>query len=173
MAVSMLVHNYISHDLMRKWLLIPALNSIQSFADFGARSRYLKQGYVIASHGIMWDEIPYLCMRYPLPAPKSSIITECQRLFYTSCNMVSLLLSNGSLFCLIYNHGLWPLKASQAMALAHKYGHMTHYNCSSLQKRWRATACCEKSKFAISSGWLKKWSVSYPDDIITLPYNCQ
>ena len=38
-----------------------------------------------------------------------------------------------------------------------------------LRKRWRATACCGKSKFAISSGWLKKGSVSHPDDIITLP----
>ena len=43
-----------------------------------------------------------------------------------------------------------------------------HPGCS-LRKRWRATACCGKSKFAISSGWLKKGSVSHPDDIITLP----
>ena len=41
--------------------------------------------------------------------------------------------------------------------------------CVSVRKRWRATACCGKSKFAISSGWLKKGSVSHPDDIITLP----
>ena len=38
----------------------------------------------------------------------------------------------------------------------------------SLRKRWRATACCGKSKFAISSGWLKSGSVCHPDDIITL-----
>ena len=38
-----------------------------------------------------------------------------------------------------------------------------------LRKRRRATAWCGKSKFAISSGWLKKGSVSHPDDIITLP----
>ena len=38
-----------------------------------------------------------------------------------------------------------------------------------LRKRWRATAWCGKSKFAISSGWLKTGSVSHPDDIITLP----
>ena len=39
-----------------------------------------------------------------------------------------------------------------------------------IRKRWRATACCGKSKLAISSGWLKKGSVSHPDDIITLPW---
>ena len=38
-----------------------------------------------------------------------------------------------------------------------------------VRKRWRATAWCGKSKFAISSGWLKTGSVSHPDDIITLP----
>ena len=38
-----------------------------------------------------------------------------------------------------------------------------------VRKRWRATACCGKSKFAISSGWLTKGSVCHPDDIITLP----
>ena len=37
-----------------------------------------------------------------------------------------------------------------------------------LRKRWRTTACCGKSKFVISSGWLTKGSVSHPDDIITL-----
>ena len=37
-----------------------------------------------------------------------------------------------------------------------------------LRKRWRATACCGKSKFAISSRWLNIGSVSHPDDIITL-----
>ena len=37
-----------------------------------------------------------------------------------------------------------------------------------VQKHWRATTCCEKSKFAISSAWLKSGSVCYPDDLITL-----
>ena len=37
-----------------------------------------------------------------------------------------------------------------------------------LRKRWRATAWCGKSKFAISSGWLKNGSLCHPDDIITL-----
>ena len=36
-----------------------------------------------------------------------------------------------------------------------------------LRKRWRATAYCGKSKFAISSGWLKSGSVCHPDDMIT------
>ena len=44
-----------------------------------------------------------------------------------------------------------------------------HVDGSRLQKRWRATAWCGKSKFAISCGWLKIGSVSHPDDIITLP----
>ena len=38
-----------------------------------------------------------------------------------------------------------------------------------LRKHWRATAWCGKSKFSISSGWLKKGSVSHPHDMITLP----
>ena len=37
-----------------------------------------------------------------------------------------------------------------------------------LRKRWRATAWCGKSKFTISSGWLKNGSLCHPDDIITL-----
>ena len=35
-------------------------------------------------------------------------------------------------------------------------------------KRWRATVCCEKSKFAISSRWLKNGSACHPVDIMTL-----
>ena len=42
------------------------------YEDFGARSRYLRQGYVIASHRILWDAITYPCLRYLLLAPKSS-----------------------------------------------------------------------------------------------------
>ena len=44
-----------------------------------------------------------------------------------------------------------------------------HLKIGYLRKRWGDTACCEKSKFAISSGWLKKGNVSHPDDIIQLP----
>ena len=37
-----------------------------------------------------------------------------------------------------------------------------------VRKRWRATAWCGKSKFAISSGWLTNGSLCHPDDITTL-----
>ena len=37
-----------------------------------------------------------------------------------------------------------------------------------VRKHWRAAACCEISKFAISSRWLKNGRVCHPDDIITL-----
>ena len=33
---------------------------------------------------------------------------------------------------------------------------------------WKATVCCEKSKFTISSTWLEKGSVSHQDNMITL-----
>ena len=42
------------------------------YVDFVARSRYLKQGYVIASHSILRDAITYSCLRYLLLATKSS-----------------------------------------------------------------------------------------------------
>ena len=45
-----------------------------SYEDFVARSRYLNQGYVITSHGKMWDVITYPCLRYLLLATKSSYI---------------------------------------------------------------------------------------------------
>ena len=47
--------------------------------------------------------------------------------------------------------------------------HRDWLSITCVRKRWRATAWCGKSKFAISSGWLKTGSVSHPDDIITLP----
>ena len=47
-----------------------------SYVDFVARSRYLKQGYVIASHSILWDAITYPCLRYLLLATKSLYIEE-------------------------------------------------------------------------------------------------
>ena len=45
---------------------------------------------------------------------------------------------------------------------------LQHFWSFVVRKRWRATTCCEKSKFAISSGWLKNGSVCHLDDMITL-----
>ena len=42
-----------------------------TFEDFGARSRYLRHGEVIASHGILWDVITYPCPWYLLLMPQS------------------------------------------------------------------------------------------------------
>ena len=41
------------------------------YEDFGARSRYIRQGEVIASHRILWDAINNPCLRYLLLEPKS------------------------------------------------------------------------------------------------------
>ena len=41
------------------------------YENFDARSRYLRQGYVIASHSILWDAFTYPCLRYLLLATKS------------------------------------------------------------------------------------------------------
>ena len=40
--------------------------------DFGARSRYLRQGEVTTSHSKLRGVMTYPCLRYPLLAPKSS-----------------------------------------------------------------------------------------------------
>ena len=45
-----------------------------TFEDFVAKSRHLRQGYVIASHSIQWDAITYSSLRYLLLATKSSFI---------------------------------------------------------------------------------------------------
>ena len=42
------------------------------YVDFGARSRYLRQGWIITSHRILWYAITSPCLRYLLLAPKSS-----------------------------------------------------------------------------------------------------
>ena len=42
--------------------------------DLVARSRYLRQGWVVASHRILWDAITYHCLRYLLLATKSTNI---------------------------------------------------------------------------------------------------
>ena len=43
-----------------------------TYEDFGARSRYLRLGKVIASYRILWDAITYPRLRYLLLAPQSS-----------------------------------------------------------------------------------------------------
>ena len=43
-----------------------------TYEDFGAKSRYLRQGSVIKSHSKLWDVITYPCLRYLLLTPKSS-----------------------------------------------------------------------------------------------------
>ena len=50
--------------------------------DIGARSRYLRQGWVIASHSILWDAITNHYLRYLLLAPKSSCHCWCQRYWH-------------------------------------------------------------------------------------------
>ena len=46
-----------------------------SHEDFVARSRYLRQGYVITSRSLQWDVITYPCLRYLILATKSSHVT--------------------------------------------------------------------------------------------------
>ena len=47
-------------------------NGIYCTYDFSAKSRYLKQRWVIASHRIPRNAITYSCLRYLFLAPKSS-----------------------------------------------------------------------------------------------------
>ena len=42
------------------------------YEDFVARSKYLRQGWVITSHSLLWDVITYPCLRYLLLATKST-----------------------------------------------------------------------------------------------------
>ena len=58
--------NYIKHKT-RTACIIHGM-----YEDFGPRSRYLKQGLLIASHIVLWDAINYPCMRYLIQAPTSS-----------------------------------------------------------------------------------------------------
>ena len=68
---------------------------------------------------------------------------------------------------MIFLHGFW-LAANQNQC--EKITVLVTLIHTAVRKGWRATACCEKKmKFAISSAWLEKGSVSHPDDIITLP----
>ena len=54
-------------------------SNLQLFEDFGAKSMYLRQGYVITSHSLLWDVITYPCLSYLLLAPKSSFICTHMR----------------------------------------------------------------------------------------------
>ena len=54
------------------WLALEYVKSMTWNKDFYTRSRYLRQGYVIASHSILWDAITYPCLSYLLLATKST-----------------------------------------------------------------------------------------------------
>ena len=94
----------VTSEMWRKqvaWWLAGSLNSstrycdtchahthIQVYEDFGARSRYLRQGWVIASHSILWDAIAMPgTLRHLLMAPKSSYVCSlCSFLLHTYIN---------------------------------------------------------------------------------------
>ena len=52
------------------WFVI----SFDIYEDFGARSRYHRQRWIIASYSFLWTAITYPCLRYLLRAPKSSYV---------------------------------------------------------------------------------------------------
>ena len=52
------------------WHIPP--NHMDIYEDFDARSRYLRQGWLIAAHSVLWDAIAHLCMKYLLLSLKSS-----------------------------------------------------------------------------------------------------
>ena len=56
-AMQIIVMNYIF------WFTKRACDMMQN-EDFGVRSRYLRQGQVIASRSNLWDAITYPCLRY-------------------------------------------------------------------------------------------------------------
>ena len=60
------------------WMKSFLMEDNDLFVDFVARSRYLRQGWVIASHSILWDAITHPCLRNPLLATKFSFILCCQ-----------------------------------------------------------------------------------------------
>ena len=67
--------------------------SVRIYEDFDARGRYLRQGYVISSHSLLWDVITYPCLRYLLLATKSSYVTGISNFipqFIVGCNYLSL-----------------------------------------------------------------------------------
>ena len=75
------------HSNKRKYIYIPLLSVLflrmrlthcglgyhmaNRYEDLGARSRYLRQGYVITPHSIMLEAIAYPRLRYLLLVPKS------------------------------------------------------------------------------------------------------
>ena len=66
---------YIYITSLSEWkisLKIPSLKETTLYEDFGARSRYFRQGKVIPSHSTLWDAITNPCLRYLLLVPKSS-----------------------------------------------------------------------------------------------------
>ena len=47
------------------------------YGDFGARSRYLSNIYIITYNGILWGVITYPCRRYILVASPHMVVTWC------------------------------------------------------------------------------------------------
>ena len=73
--------------------------------DFVARSRYLRQGYVIASHCILWDAITYPYIKYLLLATKSSNKVSCNGCVY----FVLFGMVNSSLKLILnFSNPTWP-----------------------------------------------------------------
>ena len=70
MKLSLKCHTNICYRIISWYQIL--LQTVAIYEDFGARSRYLRQGWVIASHSTSWDAIINLCLRYLLLAPKSS-----------------------------------------------------------------------------------------------------
>ena len=81
--------------------------------DSAARSWYRNEGYVIASHSILWDAITYPCLRYLLLATKSlydcwsspqQIIMFSAAIFRVSYERWSMLLNDTSekLYMMVY-----------------------------------------------------------------------
>ena len=76
--------NAVSHWLGAKLETALRLASCMAFLwrvyENGARTRYLRQGEVIAPHRILWFGITYPCLRYLLLAPKSSYMNTSSNL---------------------------------------------------------------------------------------------
>ena len=59
------------HDALASRIWVTHICAIKEIV-YGLRSRYLRQGWVIAFHSILWDAIIYPCLKYLLLAPKSA-----------------------------------------------------------------------------------------------------
>ena len=78
---------------------------------------------------------------------------------------------NGCLYQPLFTSTLWIFNTFISAFCIHKRClefPKCYSNGAKLRKRWRATAWCGKSKFAISSGWLTNGSLCHPDDITAL-----